>query len=753
MSIAIVTPDNDLFDVLSEQLALASIPCVRQGESDRLGAGRIAVVDGLDEARKLRQRNPGAHLVALLERDELTQCDELFAELAVKPMNPVEMRLRILSLERRLSEGDVHAHLLAEAVEQTGDIMEITNPKAILQYVNPAFTKILGYQKEEVLGKTPAQLVRSDRHTPEYFRNIDATLSAGKVWTGLLISRSRDGRVVHLESTISPISNARGEITHHVSVKRDISERILREEALQETNRALAQARDAALAASRSKSEFLANMSHELRTPLNAIIGYSELLMEDAEEDERASLRADLGKIRDAGAHLLDLINDVLDISKVEAGKMELHIEEFDLNEVMNSVVSTIRPLAEKNRNDFSLVWSSAAPTLPMRADRRKLKQILMNLLSNACRFTEAGQVTLDVSLVDVDDRVHAVFAVRDTGIGISQEQRQKIFRPFTQADSSTTRKYGGTGLGLTISRHFCELMGGSIDLESEAGKGSTFTARVPLRMSTNKARPSSLPRGVQRILVIDDDRSTCELLQQTLGQHGYEVLTANRGVDGLTMARELRPSLIVLDVVIPDMDGFSVLTALKLDVETESIPVVMLTLQEQSEIGLTLGAVDYFVKPVEPKKLLGAIHRHMRMEDGPLTVLVVEDDGPTRELMQRTIEGAGHLVLSAENGRLALRLLDGAYRIHLVVLDLMMPEMDGFQFLEHLRAHPNYGDVPVVVATAKVLTEAERNTLQKSTRRIIEKNAYSRSELLKLVETQVTRILSEPPPPPAPSE
>lgn len=281
----------------------------------------------------------------------------------------------------------------------------------------------------------------------------------------------------------------------------------------------------------------------------------------------------------------------------------------------------------------------------------------------------------------------------------------------------------------------------------SEPGKGSTFTARIPLHVSPD-ARPHALIAGEKKILVIDDDPAACELLQRSLSRHGFQVVCANSGSLGLSMARELRPALIILDVVIPDMDGWSILTALKLDVETETIPVVMLTMQEQAQVGLSLGAVDYFVKPVEPKKLLVSIGRHLPNAESKLSVLVVEDDAPTRELIERTLAGAGHSVATAENGREGLELLNELPRLSLVVLDLMMPEMDGFEFLLHLRNHDAYRSLPVVVATAKALTEEERELLRKSTQRVIQKSAYSRGDLLRVVEENVTRILSMPPPP-----
>jgi signal transduction histidine kinase/ActR/RegA family two-component response regulator len=386
----------------------------------------------------------------------------------------------------------------------------------------------------------------------------------------------------------------------------------------------LLSAKRAAEDASRAKSVFLANMSHELRTPLNAIIGYSEMIQEEIQDSGQIQNVQDVQKIESAGKHLLALINDVLDLSKIEAGKMALHIENFQLAALVEELVATLQPAIAKNSNKIELHLSNDLGE--MRSDMIKVRQIIANLLSNAAKFTDHGTIWLDADRTDADGQQWVRFRVRDTGIGISTEQRQNLFKEFAQADVSIARKYGGTGLGLAISHRFAQLMGGHMSVESEPGKGSVFTVMLPAQISTDasgvssakpdKQQPAAAFKGKSRaetILVIDDDPAVRDLMSRFLAKLGFDVVTASSGEQGLALARRIRPSLITLDVVMPGIDGWAVLKTLKADPELSTVPVIMVTIVDNESTGMNLGASEYLVKPVDRDRLAELIEKCRR--------------------------------------------------------------------------------------------------------------------------------------------
>jgi signal transduction histidine kinase/CheY-like chemotaxis protein len=488
--------------------------------------------------------------------------------------------------------------------------------------------------------------------------------------------------------------------------------------------------------ASRHKSEFLASMSHELRTPLNAIIGYSELLEEEVRDLGQEELVPDLEKIQFAGKHLLGLINGILDLSKIEAGKMDLFVERFEIMSAVEAATTTVEPLVQAAGNSLVLDCPEGIGT--MRADVTKVRQALLNLLSNANKFTKQGTVTLTVRRGTVADREWMRFAVSDTGIGMTPEQLEKLFQAFVQADASTTRNYGGTGLGLTITKTFAEMMGGRVTVESTPGQGSTFTIHLPVEgvdAPVTPARPeapavAAEPGRAGWALVIDDDEEARTVLQEFLVSEGFRVTMARDGEDGLRIARKVRPDIITLDAMLTGMDGWTVLSELKADPMLADIPVVMVAMGADKRMGYHLGAADFLTKPIDRDRLSATITRHRRPAALGEPVLVVEDDPGTRALIRRTLEKDGFAVTEAENGRIALQRVSERLP-SLILLDLMMPEMDGFQFVAELRRLEYGRDLPVIVLSAKELTVDDRRRLNGAVETILQKGAVNRADIL----------------------
>ncbi|MEC1179132.1 response regulator [Metasolibacillus meyeri] len=501
----------------------------------------------------------------------------------------------------------------------------------------------------------------------------------------------------------------------------------------------LEQAHDEAIKANMVKSKFLANMSHELRTPLNAIIGYSEMLAEEAEEIGEPLFVDDLNKIRNAGRHLLALINDILDISKIEAGKMEVHFEKVSIQQLIQDVIATIKPLVDQNNNALITSISDGEMT----TDVTKLRQILINLISNGSKFTKDGTVTLTVAEEVRESQAGFSFRIQDTGIGMTPEQVEKLFQPFTQADASTTRKYGGTGLGLAISQSFSEMLGGEISVESKMDVGSTFTCWLPI---AKEELPVSNKEEVQKyeqkskvnILHIDDDPLNHKLMKHYLANEYWTLAYASSGQEGLEMAKQLQPEVICLDILMPSMDGWSVLNALKNDEELQHIPVIIWSMVKDEPLGYSLGASEYLTKPINKESLVSTFERYMT-DQQQLKVLVVEDDATTSELMTKLLNKEGYAVTQAHNGQHAIDCVKGE-RPQLILLDLMMPEMDGFQFINELRATAEWCDIPVVVVTAKTLTGEEHLKLSSYVESIVQKGMFKHKTLLEKIGQILTK-------------
>lgn len=604
-----------------------------------------------------------------------------------------------------------------------------------------AFT---GQTFEQLRGQGWLDAVHPDEreHTSRVWRRAVQTRSLYEVEHRL---RRHDGTYVPMSVRAAPVLEPDAAIREWVGAHADITDRRRAEEEL-------LHAKDAAEVANRAKSQFLANMSHELRTPLNAVIGYSEMLQEECEDLGATQLIPELGRIRAAGLHLLALVNDILDLSKIEAGRMELFLETFDVATAVSDVSVTVQPLMEKNGNTLDV--RCAADIGTMHADLTKVRQALFNLLSNAAKFTEKGSVSLEVtraaptgsSAPESAARASVEFRVRDTGIGMTAEQMGRLFEPFMQADASTTREYGGTGLGLSITRKFCQMMGGDVTAESELGKGSTFMIRLPVEVpvpasnvpgangaAASRGAPDPCPPdGSPTILVVDDDADARALAERLLTSEGYRVVTAADGHEGLRLAREHRPLAITLDVLMPQIDGWAVLTSLKSDPDLADIPVIMVTMTGDRNLGFALGATDFMTKPIDRGRLLSVLRRYA-CRAMPCRVLVVDDDAASRDLLRPVLEAEGWAVETAESGEDGLRRIAEAPP-DLILLDLMMPGMNGFEMAVHLQRNEAWRSIPVVVMTAKDLTDEDRQRLNGLVARVLQKGSDGTGGLLNAV-------------------
>jgi PAS domain S-box-containing protein len=475
-------------------------------------------------------------------------------------------------------------------------------------------------------------------------------------------------------------------------------------------------ARELAEHANQTKSEFLANMSHELRTPLNAIIGYAQILQEDAADEGMDSMLPDMKKIETAGKHLLALINDILDLSKIEAGRMEVYVEHVSIPALIEDLRTLTEPLAQGNGNTLAVEIDAGIDLVA--TDLTKLKQSLLNLLSNACKFTKGGEVGLTVRAVPGPAGAMVEFQVRDSGIGMSPEQMERLFQPFTQADASTTRQFGGTGLGLAITKRFCTMLGGDVAVTSVPGQGSTFTIRLPVEAPDGidapaEAKPElavSGPRTATTILLVDDEPQIHELIGTMLSREGYRVVHASSGKEAIVKAAEVQPAVVLLDVMMPHVDGWTVLKTMKHDPNLKDIPVVIVSMLDEKRLGMSLGAAEFLTKPVDRRVLVASVKAHAGEARG--TVLVVDDDPDQRDALAAAIEANGLGVATAANGREALDWLQREPRPAVMVLDLLMPEMDGFALLDAVRQNEKLRGLRSIVLTAKDLTAAERDYL-----------------------------------------
>jgi PAS domain S-box-containing protein len=624
--------------------------------------------------------------------------------------------------EKQLREDEERFRAI-DAAAPVGLIIVSENDQNVL-HLNPSFCEIVGKDANALLGKPLSSIFTEPEKSKELSGIINGTSSERKEFH----FRRPDGAEAYV--MVSRVAlDYRGEKAVIASFV-DIHDRVQAEIELR-------QAKEAAESASRVKSSFLANMSHELRTPLNAIIGYSEILLEDATDRADKASMGDLEKIQAAGKHLLGLINDILDLSKIEAGRMDVYLEHVFLTRLVDEVKTIVEPMMKKNGN--TLLVDCPQDIGSLQTDLTKLKQSIINLLSNAAKFTKNGTVTLRLARETRDGAPWVKFEVIDSGIGMTDEQMGRLFQAFTQADSSTTRNFGGTGLGLTITRHFCAMLGGSIEVKSKPAQGSTFIIVLPDRATKVMAedgpdgdhpavRHEPAPGDIH-VLVVDDDPAVHDVLAATLGKEGYQITHAKDGIEALHLMRTHPPDVVTLDVMMPKMDGWSVLGIMKSEPQLAHIPVIMLTIVDHRNLGFSLGASEYMTKPIDRNRLIALIEKFaVSRRDG--TVLVIDDDPDVRAMVKATIDDVGMKATTVANGQAALDWLASHPQPALVLLDLMMPKMDGFEFLERVRQNPHYVDLPIVVLTAKELTDNERSYLAERTLLVLSKSAQPISKL-----------------------
>ncbi len=648
-----------------------------------------------------------------------------------------QMRLKneITSAFHKLNISQIELEKLSKAIEQTSTTVVITDNNGKIEYVNPHFTAVTGYTAEEAMDQNPG-ILKSGEMPDAFYKELWETITAGNIWQGELINKRKNGEIYSESASISPIKNEQGVITHYVAVKEDITE-------LKHVNEELKKAKVTAEAATQAKSDFLANMSHEIRTPMNAIIGMSHL----AQKTELSPKQKDyIDKIERSAQSLLGIINDILDFSKIEAGKLSIEQTEFDLEQLLDSVSNLITLKAQQKGLEIVFSIEKDVP-MNLLGDPLRIGQIITNLCSNAVKFTENGEIVITTKLASkTDDTYKLQFSVKDTGIGLTEEQKNKLFKAFSQADASTTRKYGGTGLGLTISKNLVEMMGGEIWVESEYGKGSTFSFTVILKKSSEErfreVKPSFDLRKM-KVLVCDDNETSRNLLREALESFTFEVFTASsaeEAIKELKLAVDNPYELILMDRKMPHIDGLKASEMILNDPEIPKIPlIIMVTAYAREEVikkaeKLDLSAI--LVKPVSYSLLFNTImsafgkttKRESRFENkgtmnknelkqiAGTNVLLVEDNEINQQVATELLEGVGLNVDVADNGEIALALIKTSgvpSKYQLVLMDLQMPVMDGIHATQEIRKLIDYKTLPIIAMTADAMAGVREKCLE----------------------------------------
>jgi PAS domain S-box-containing protein len=610
--------------------------------------------------------------------------------------------------------------------------------------VNAAAMRKYGYSRDEFLAMTIKD-IRPPEDVPSLLENV-GSIREGSEDIGIWRHQRKDKTIIDVEITSYALkfTDRAAEVVVAVDVtqrKRAEAEKRKFTESLAASNQELELRNREVQRATQMKSRFLASMSHELRTPLNAIVGFSELLAEGTAGELNIKQKRFINHIKQGSAHLLQLINDILDLSKIEAGQLEIRCEDFEVKDALPEVLSTIRPLAmAKNIT----VRQKAEAGLLVHADRVRFKQILYNLLSNAVKFTpKGGWIDIDCS----EARDKTCISVTDTGIGIRTEDQEVVFEEFRQVEGSTDAINEGTGLGLAITKRLVEQQGGKISLKSELGKGSRFTFTLPtgskatnagqIEKSLQNGIAVSMGREKPLVLIADDEVSARELLASYL-EPEYQIAMADSGPEAVRKAQQLLPDAITLDVLMPGGSGFETLVALRKKPETANIPIIIVSIVDQKRVGFALGAADYLIKPIHRPALLETIRKHVPFPgDDDQAILLVDDDPKTLELLEEVLRSAGYETQSVQSGARALEVLSSKI-VSSVLLDLLMPGMDGFQVLEHVRQEPTLKDLPILIMTGKSLTPDELAILGRDTQALLQKSGSWQQQLIVEVDRVV---------------
>jgi PAS domain S-box-containing protein len=632
-----------------------------------------------------------------------------------------------------IKRAQVELQKLSRAVEQSPTSVVMTDPTGKIEYVNPKFTEVTGYSSEEAVGNNP-RILNSGTHPPEYFRQLWETILSGKEWRGELCNKRKKGEFYWEFASISPIRNTEGEITHFVAVKEDITDR-------KRMEAELIDAKQAADEANKAKGDFLANMSHEIRTPMNAVIGMTHLALKT---DLTPKQHDYLTKIQSAADSLLGIINDILDFSKIEAGKLEMETESFNLDGVLDNLANLVTVKAQEKENLEILFDTAADVPRNLVGDSLRLGQVLVNLANNAVKFTESGEIVVTTDCVQQrDDSVTLQFAVSDTGIGLSEEQRQRLFQTFSQADTSTTRKYGGTGLGLAICKRLVEMMNGEIWVESEPGHGSTFIFTAVLGLGGEKVEKEYTPPldlREMKVLVVDDNATSREILESMLTSFTFEVTLAATGEEGLQELEKAAGSqpfeLVILDWKMAGIDGIETARRIRSHSGIKPTPAMILItaygregVMQKAEKG---GLDGFLLKPVSPSVLFDTImqafgketaaeRRTDRALDRTATateqirgaqILLVEDNEINRQVAREILENAGLTVTMACDGKEAVAAV-ARNRFDAVLMDVQMPVMDGYTATREIRRQGRHSDLPVIAMTAHAMAGDREKSLE----------------------------------------